>query len=147
MTNQPAWNYPFFIFSQAGTPTDPVAVTIRDATQAGTATTNPSDAIGNRVAGISLTNSGSNVRFLYVAYPAASSSAPDYDNNQPLTVRINTTISGSSNISDVTVAEANHSSASLNIFRDGGTAAEGEMYNWFRLRVGVNATVDILQVL
>ena len=143
VTNQPIWNYPLFTFSATGTAA-PVAVTIRDATQHG-GSTNPSNAIGTQVSGLSLTNSGSSARFLYVAYPAASSDTPSAGDN--FVVRLISTVGGvRGEAQNVTIASANLSSAPLNIFRDGGTAAEGEMYNWFRVLVGAGNSVDLVEV-
>ena len=143
VNNMPNWNYPLFTFSATGTAA-PVAVTIRDAATHG-GSTNPSNAIGNQVSGISLTNSGSSSRFLYVAYPAASSDTPGPGDN--FVVRLISTVGGvRGEAQNVTIAASNLSSASLNIFRDGGTAAEGEMYNWFRVLVGVGNSVDLVEV-
>ena len=148
--SQPQWRYPLFGFSQADPPSDPGRVEIQAASLQiypdGT-NTDPSAAIGNINGRITLTNSGAGVRWLYLAYPAASASAPNYPAT-PLVVRIRTTLAGSSNESDITVAEANHSSTPVELISEvaGTPTTAGENYNWFRLRVAASASVDILQI-
>ena len=147
-SSQPNWFYPIGSFSQEGTPTDPDMATIRTSLEGGfrQGTTDPTDPIPNF--SISLANSGTSSRSLYVAYPSDSSDAPNYPTN-PLVITQITTLNGSSSGPvNVTIAEANHSAAPINIISDAaGTPADsGVNYNWFRVTVAPNATVDITAI-
>ena len=149
-TSQPQWRYPLFAFSRDDPPPDPAAIDFSVATRifpVGT-NTDPSAAIGAINGQIALTNSGSNVRWLYIGYPSASADAPDYPDS-PLQVSVRITIPGSApTISPVTVAEANHSTAPLDIINTaaGTPTNAGQDYNWFRLRVGTSTTIELLEI-
>ena len=147
-SSQPNWFYPIGSFSQEGTPTDPDMATIRDSLSSSfrQGTTDPTDPIPNF--SISLPNSGTSSRSLYIAYPSDTSDAPNYPTN-PLVITQITTLNGSSSGPvNVTIAEANHSAAPINIISDAaGTPADsGVNYNWFRVTVAPNATVDITAI-
>ena len=150
-TSQPQWRYPLFFFSQPDPPTDPLAIEFRDATQAfpdGT-NTDPSAAVGAVNGRVAITNSAAGIRWLYVAYPSASSDAPDFDAGDTFVARVRLTLPGAApEFSNVTVNQVNHSVTPLNIISgDAGTpSTAGENYNWFRLSVALSATLELIEI-